>query len=95
MFAIIVGTLLCNNYTQCSPGPREIPGCTGGCQLTYCKACIFSRDEVIVPDDASQCPVCSDVADYTRPSVCYWRWSRCAGHRYWIANRVGVNIIYH
>ena len=81
---------LCLHTHAHSPGPREIPGCTGGCQLTYCKACIFNRDEVSVPD-VSDCPECSDIADYSRPSSCYLKWSRCAGRQLSRANRVGIS----
>lgn len=38
-----------------SPGPREIPGCTGRCQVTYCHACYFSKQPRQLPGKCSLC----------------------------------------
>lgn len=75
-----------------SPGPREIPGCTGPCQLTYCSMCIFTSDPVVTPPGLDQCPVCYDLSQYLTDSTCFWRWARCAGRKYMQAN-VGVHIV--
>ncbi len=56
-----------------SPGPREIPGCTGSCQLTYCRACYFSPHPLPLPGNCKQC----DLANYRSNTPCFRQWSKC------------------
>ena len=37
------------------PGPREIPGCTGQCPLTYCGACYFAKQVRSLPKGCGDC----------------------------------------
>ena len=57
-----------------SPGPREIPGCRGRCQFSYCKAC-YVGDEPIFPPPGN-CTLCN-LSDYTSNTKCYRKWARC------------------
>ena len=61
-------------FSLYSPGPREIPGCTGSCQLTYCHACYLSEDPVPRPET---CPKCKDLRNYLMDSECFCRWADC------------------
>ena len=54
-----------------SPGPREIPGCTGQCQLTFCHACYFSKE---VRDLPGQCRACGSPVSSLK---CLQRWAIC------------------
>jgi len=61
-----------NKRALCTaPGPREIPGCTGSCQLTYCHACYNSETSVDIPGSCEQCE------DYTAESSCFKAWAKC------------------
>ena len=55
------------------PGPREIPGCTGTCQFTFCSACYFSEEPRPLP---GYCPLCGGPISSVR---CYKRWAYCIG----------------
>ena len=59
---------LCSN----SPGPREIPGCTGPCQVTFCSACYFSEVSRPLP---GVCRICGSGAVST--VGCLKRWAKC------------------
>ena len=54
-----------------SPGPREIPGCTGRCQVTYCPACYFSKQPRPLP---GRCSLCGAPVSSLR---CLKRWANC------------------
>lgn len=56
-----------------SPGPREIPGCTGSCQLTHCPACYFSVNRRPLPGSCRTCgtPVSTQ--------HCLRKWAYCVG----------------
>ena len=68
MFTFITLYWLCY-----SPGPREFPGCTGTCQLTYCRACYFAPEPLPRPGSCTQC----DRMDYQSDTRCFRRWSKC------------------
>ncbi|XP_064384618.1 kielin/chordin-like protein [Halichondria panicea] len=63
-----------NKWAKCTmPGPREIPGCTGTCQFTFCSACYFSEEPRPLP---GYCPLCGGPISSVR---CYKRWAYCIG----------------
>ena len=59
-------------------GPREIPGCTGPCQLTYCRTCYFDDQLHSPPANCSseECGV-DNLQDYLSDSTCFRRWGIC------------------
>lgn len=91
---LIIQLHTCIILVYCSTGVAygspQTPGCSGECEVSYCKSCFYSRDDVIEPSqsDMSRCRLCRNSDDYSRPSVCYFRWSRCVGNLFWKANRV-------
>ena len=50
---------------------REIPGCTGQCQVTFCTACYFSEETRPLPTGCSDCgsPISSE--------GCLESWAKC------------------
>lgn len=55
------------------PGPHEIPGCTGRCQVTHCSACYFSR----TPHTYTTPPKCPSCGAPVRDFPCLQRWASC------------------
>ncbi len=102
MYTNIIVTVKFNYLSiNSTVGALEIPGCTGACRLSYCSACFYSgSSDEVVQLDLRQCQrqQCSDLNDYSKPSVCYWNWSRCAGKLWSKANMVrfsGLLVIPH
>ncbi|KAL5467426.1 hypothetical protein EMCRGX_G031647 [Ephydatia muelleri] len=61
-----------NPKSECNiPGPREIPGCTGQCQLTYCNACYYSKTARDLPGN------CRDCGSPISSLHCLKRWAKC------------------
>ena len=69
----VILNLMCIILITCSPGPREIPGCTGSCQVTYCPACYFSKKPRPLPGSCRTCgaPVSG--------RHCLKKWAYCVG----------------
>lgn len=62
--------------TLYSPGPREIPGCTGSCQRTYCHTCYYSEDAHPRPSHCDR-KRCTNLMHYQTNSRCFRRWANC------------------
>lgn len=77
-----------NKKALCSvPGPREIPGCTGQCQLSYCNACYFSEEPLPLPGNCS-----ADCAEgLTTDNKCFRSWASCVRRAHRITHGLAVS----